>query len=387
MTGKHAGHSFSADSITLSDALSRIFSEEPTTRPTAETILPPNRIFGMVTWEIEGLARTALWSDPGPGNGPPKRLFVPQPLRSKVLDWAHSSLFTCHPGIHRSLSFIRRHFWWPSTEADTRKFIAACCICSRNKANHSPPAGLLHPLLIPSRPWSHIAFDFITGLPPSNGNTTILTIIDRFSKAAHFIPLPKLPSSAETTELLVQHVLAPRFVGPYTVRSRVNPAAVCLDLPHSHSYVSGQTSSLSPPIPAPPPPRVLKDGDQVWTVREILQVRRRGRGWVYLEDWEGYGPGDRSWVPASYIADPSLIEDFYRTHPEAPRSSSGVLHKGGVEVLLWVTLLLHLLLLRALTSAPQATSTGVLYPLRARFRAAADAQQSTHLSVMSDQPS
>ncbi|XP_061884348.1 uncharacterized protein LOC133635300 [Entelurus aequoreus] len=188
--------------------------------------------------------------------------------------------------------------------------------------------------------------------------------------------------------------LAPRFVGPFTVRSRVHPAAVCLDLPgsmRSHpvfhvSQVKPVTnSSLSPPIPSPPPPRVLEDGDQVWTVREILKVRRQGRGWVYLVDWEGYGPEDRSWVPASYIADPSLIEDFYRTHPEAPRSSSGVSHKGGV--LLWVTLLLRLLLLRALTSAPQATPTGALSLLQARFRAAANARQSTHLSMMSDQPS
>lgn len=49
--------------------------------------------------------------------------------------------------------------------------------------------------------------DFITGLPPSKGKTTILTIVDRFSKAAHFIPLNKLPSASETVDLLVQHVV------------------------------------------------------------------------------------------------------------------------------------------------------------------------------------
>ncbi|KAK9533156.1 hypothetical protein VZT92_008305 [Zoarces viviparus] len=53
---------------------------------------------------------------------------------------------------------------------------------------------------------SHIAVDFVTGLPPSGGNTTILTIVDRFSKAVHFIPLPKLPSAMETADLLVLHV-------------------------------------------------------------------------------------------------------------------------------------------------------------------------------------
>ena len=49
--------------------------------------------------------------------------------------------------------------------------------------------------------------DFVTGLPPSNHFTTILTIVDRFSKAVHFVPLIKLPSASETAHLLVQHVI------------------------------------------------------------------------------------------------------------------------------------------------------------------------------------
>lgn len=39
-------------------------------------------------------------------------------------------------------------------------------------------ASLLHQLPIPQRPWSHIAVDFITNLPHSRGNTTILSVID-----------------------------------------------------------------------------------------------------------------------------------------------------------------------------------------------------------------
>lgn len=57
------------------------------------------------------------------------------------------------------------------------------------------------------RPWSYVVLDFITGLPPSQGNTTILTMVDRFSKAAYFIPLPKLPSALETANFLIDHVV------------------------------------------------------------------------------------------------------------------------------------------------------------------------------------
>ncbi|CAM4638891.1 unnamed protein product [Leuciscus chuanchicus] len=69
-----------------------------------------------------------------------------------------------------------------------------------------PPDGLLQPLPIPSRPWSHIALDFVTALPPSQGNTVVLTVVDRFSKAVHFIPLPKLPSAQGTALTVVNHV-------------------------------------------------------------------------------------------------------------------------------------------------------------------------------------
>ncbi len=74
------------------------------------------------------------------------------------------------------------------------------------KTSNRPPEGLLQPLSVPSRPWSHIALDFVTALPASQGNTVVLTVVDRFSKAAHFIPLPKLPSAKETAVTIVDHV-------------------------------------------------------------------------------------------------------------------------------------------------------------------------------------
>ena len=187
------------------DALSRLyFPENPSTGP--ENILPPTCIIGTLTWEVESAVRLVQRQQPDPSTGPPNRLFVPDAVRSRVLVWAHSSRFTCHPGINRTLDFIRRRFWWSTMDAVVRSFIAACATCARNKTSTRPRSGLLRPLPIPSRPWSHIALDFVTGLPPSEGNTTILTVIDRFSKAAHFIALPKLPSSRETADLLVKHV-------------------------------------------------------------------------------------------------------------------------------------------------------------------------------------
>lgn len=187
------------------DALSRqhVSEESPSH---VETILPSACVVAAVSWEIESVVRKAQETQPDPGNGPSNCLFVPDSARSQVLQWGHSSPLACHPGINRTLSLLKRHFWWPTMDADTRAFVSACSVCAQNKSSHRPPAGLLCPLPVPSRPWSHIALDFVTGLPLSQGNSVILTIVDRFSKAVHFVALPKLPTAQETADLLMLHV-------------------------------------------------------------------------------------------------------------------------------------------------------------------------------------
>lgn len=160
-----------------------------------------------ISWEIKTQVLKAQETDPDPGTGPEDCLYVPNNVCSQVLQWGHNSKFACHPGFSRTLALLRRHFWWPTMERDTQEFVRACTICARNKSSHSKPVGLLCPLQVPSRPWSHIALDFVTGPPISHGNTTILTITDRFSKSVHFVSLVKLPSALETANLLLQHVV------------------------------------------------------------------------------------------------------------------------------------------------------------------------------------
>jgi hypothetical protein len=58
-----------------------------------------------------------------------------------------------------------------------------------NKTEHLHPVGLLQPLGVPSAIWADISMDFIEGFPKINGKTDILTVMDRFSKATHFITL------------------------------------------------------------------------------------------------------------------------------------------------------------------------------------------------------
>ncbi len=187
------------------DALSRVFDQSE--RPSSPEFIIPQKIVGsMVTWEIESRVRTALQGVMPPPGCPPCRLFVPEILRSDVIRWGHCSKVACHPGVSRTMFLIKQRFWWQSMARDIRLFVLACSVCATSKTSNRPPAGLLQPLSVPSRPWSHISLDFVTGLPPSQGNTAVLTVVDRFSKATHFIPLPKLPSARETAVAVIDHV-------------------------------------------------------------------------------------------------------------------------------------------------------------------------------------
>ncbi|KAL0151605.1 hypothetical protein M9458_053088 [Cirrhinus mrigala] len=116
-----------------------------------------------------------------------------------------------HPGITATLHLLKNRFWWPTINQDTQAFVKNCTVCNTCKPSRQLPAGLLQPLPIPQRPWSHIAIDFVTDLPNSQGKTTILTVVDRFTNSCRLIPLPKLPTALETAETLCNFVF--RFYG------------------------------------------------------------------------------------------------------------------------------------------------------------------------------
>ncbi|KAI3369234.1 hypothetical protein L3Q82_007781 [Scortum barcoo] len=162
---------------TKPDALSRQFSLDTSPSEPA-SILPPSCIVGAASWDIETRVQEALKDHPAPNNCPKDRLFVPSNLRSLVLQWIHTSKFSCHPGIRRTLFLLQQRFWWPRMAQDTQEYINACSVCARGKSSHRAPAGFLKPLPIPHRPWSHIAVDFVSGLPPSQALETASLLTD-----------------------------------------------------------------------------------------------------------------------------------------------------------------------------------------------------------------
>jgi len=92
------------------------------------------------------------------------------------------------------MALISRNFYWPKMEDDVREYCSSYDICQKIKSPRHAKHGLLHPLELPSKPWTHVLTDFITDLPLSSGVTKILVVVDRFTKMAHFIPIDEKDS-------------------------------------------------------------------------------------------------------------------------------------------------------------------------------------------------
>jgi hypothetical protein len=101
----------------------------------------------------------------------------------------HSSGLGGHSGITATYHKVKSLFAWPRMKQDIQEYVAACQTCAQAKVEHGKLPGLLQPLPIPQFAWHTISMDFIEGLPKSKTYDTILVVIDKLTKYAHFICL------------------------------------------------------------------------------------------------------------------------------------------------------------------------------------------------------
>ena len=111
-------------------------------------------------------------------------------LRKQILDEAHTSQLSIHPGSNKMYQDLKQRFWWTRMKREIAKYVSECDICRRVKASHLRPAGTLQPLNIPEWKWEDISMDFIVGLPRTQkGYDSIWVVVDRLTKSAHFLPV------------------------------------------------------------------------------------------------------------------------------------------------------------------------------------------------------
>ncbi|WVZ80294.1 hypothetical protein U9M48_027784, partial [Paspalum notatum var. saurae] len=177
-------------------------------------------------------------------------------LRKKILNEAHASMFTMHPGSNKMYQDLKQKFWWTHMKREIAKYVSECDVCQRVKADHLKPAGLPR---------------------TQKGYASIWVIIDRFIKSAHFIPIKTTYWAKQYAELYISRIVSLHGV-PQTITSDRGSLFVSLfweqlqtalgtNLIHSSAY-HPQTSG------------------QVERVNQILEDMLRACALTYSTKWD-----------------------------------------------------------------------------------------------------
>ncbi|KAF8100726.1 hypothetical protein N665_0218s0064 [Sinapis alba] len=113
-------------------------------------------------------------------------------LKKEILQQAHHSHFSIHPGNTKMYRDLKRYYHWPGMKKDVATFVSQCQTYQMVKAEHQMPSGLLQNLPLPEWKWDMITMDFVTGLPTTTGGkNAVWVIVDRLTKSAHFLAIKK----------------------------------------------------------------------------------------------------------------------------------------------------------------------------------------------------
>ena len=129
------------------------------------------------------------------------------PLTAKLLHEMHDTKVGGHSAVLRTFKKLGQQFYWSVMHRVVQNHIKGCDICQKIKIETLALARLLQPLSILCQVWDDITLDFIEGLPVSQGRDTIMVVVDRFSKFAHFLTLSHTFTAKNVAEKFVEGII------------------------------------------------------------------------------------------------------------------------------------------------------------------------------------
>ena len=103
---------------------------------------------------------------------------------------------------------ISRTYYWPGLISDCTRWCKECETCQRHKRDVNQKKRVpTAEWNAPTTPFHTVGIDFIGQLTTTNSkNSAIMTVIDRLTKRAYFIPCPYTVDAAEAAKLFIKHV-------------------------------------------------------------------------------------------------------------------------------------------------------------------------------------
>jgi hypothetical protein len=180
-------------------------------------------------------------------------------VRQQILDEAHLSRYSIHPGSIKMYQDLKQHYWWTKIKIKIARYVARCDTCKRVKAIHLKATGPLQSLPIPTWKWEDISMDFIVELPrTAKGYDSIWVIIDRLTKIAHFLPVKTNHPVTVYAKLCIARILSlhgapktivsdrgPQFVAKFWEALHNSLGTKLLHSSAYHPQTSGQTEGVN----------------------------------------------------------------------------------------------------------------------------------------------
>lgn len=151
------------------------------------------------------LRNTSLWLDYNLQEGllfKGGHLCIPDcSMRENIIQEKHSGGLAGHFGIDKTLEHLGHFYYRPRMHRDVQRYVKRRKVCQLAK-EHSQNIRLYTPLPVPSRLWDSVVIDFVLGLPRTQRRyDSVMVVVDRFSKMAHFIPCRKTSDATYVAHL------------------------------------------------------------------------------------------------------------------------------------------------------------------------------------------
>ncbi|KAI1002662.1 Transposon Tf2-9 polyprotein [Podosphaera aphanis] len=186
------------------------------------------------------------------------RLYVPDNDLRILLQSAHDSCESGHPGKNKLFEVLSRDWWWPNISQACSIFAKNCHSCRRNQVSKSRYQGAPKPLPPLIQRWREISVDYIGPLPSSDGFNFIMVVVDRLSKERHYSACLTTMNAQELARIFIRDIYRlhglPDFIvsdrGAVFVAEFWEAACHCLQINISystayHPETDGQTENAN----------------------------------------------------------------------------------------------------------------------------------------------